>query len=46
MQWRDGWVTWFEIVADRGHTEDVIVVVNGREQRIRPDKRRPWSRHL
>ena len=46
MQWRDGWVTWFEIVADRGHAEDVIIVVNGREHRIRPDKRRPWSRHL
>ena len=39
MQWRDGQVIWFEIVADRGHAEDVIVVVNGREHRIRPDKR-------
>ncbi|GAE74239.1 large secreted protein [Cutibacterium acnes JCM 18916] len=35
MQWRDGQVIWFEIVADRGHAEDVIVVVNGREHRIR-----------
>lgn len=39
MQWCDGQVIWFEIVADRGHAEDVIVVVNGREHRIRPDKR-------